>query len=127
MPSDASSATQKDAHPVTEKLSTGMVPFTPLLGSADESVDSAPTHQTLLPELDVAAKMVETGVAVGEVERCGGEATTRKAARKIGTMASESSFTRLPRVLPLIYPRRTPIMDSRFVSVSRSLESFPRK
>jgi len=43
-------------------LITSMVPRTPVLGSADESVDSAPTHHTLLDDEEAAANVEATGV-----------------------------------------------------------------
>jgi len=89
-----------------------------VLGSAEESVDSAPTHQTLLDELEAAAKTVDTGVTKWGVVVPDGEAMTSKAATNIGTTARESSFTRLLGSIPSIYPPRTLIMDFNFVSVS---------
>ena len=46
---ERSSATQNARHPVTGTLTTWIVPLTPVLGRAEESVESAPTHQTELP------------------------------------------------------------------------------
>ncbi len=45
-----SSLTQTARHPVTCMLITCTVPSTPVFGSAEESVDEAPTHQTLPDE-----------------------------------------------------------------------------
>ena len=48
-PFERPSATQKDRQSATETLITWIVPLTPVLGRAEESVDSAPTHQTDVP------------------------------------------------------------------------------
>ena len=85
------------------------------MGNAEESEDSAPTHQTLLDELDVAAKIVETGVTMRVAAGPGGEAMKSDAAKNIGITANSSSFTYRFGASPLIYPPRTSIMDSRFV------------
>jgi hypothetical protein len=65
----------------------------PLLGKADESVDSAPTHQTLLDEPEATAKTVETGVTMWGEAVPEGEVMKRNAPRNMGMIARESSFT----------------------------------
>jgi len=42
-------------------LITSMVPRTPVFGSAEESVDSAPTHHTLLDDEEAAANEEPAG------------------------------------------------------------------
>jgi len=65
-----------------------------VFGSADESVDSAPTHQVLLDEDAAAGNVVATGaIGFDELADEGRAVTKMKAPRNNGITASDRSLT----------------------------------
>jgi len=100
------SLTQKDRHPVTCVLMTWITPSTPVLGSADESVEDAPTHHV---ELAVGAANDRTGGASSEVGAV--VQTNSPPQRRKKSTAKHAAFIESVGLLCTLYTVRDVVSD----------------